>query len=93
MHTAVSPQEEIALPLGEKKKNLTKNLLLDYYAKEKLKLPDQAIATTKKSIESKFSAWNGWLEKSFLPIDLQDAYKNLIRERASRLALNTDALR
>lgn len=68
--------EEVALPLGGKKKSLTARMWLDYYAKERLGLNDKVVDGTFRSLSLMLSSWYELISMSFLP----DSQKGLFRE-------------
>lgn len=76
-----NPVEEIALPLKEKKNKLSKNILVDYWGKERLGLNDQVINQVLNSITEKFEVWNELINKSFLSDQMKEKYISLLGER------------
>lgn len=76
-----NPVEEIALPLKGKKNKLTKNVLVDYWGKERLGLNDQVINQVLNSITEKFEVWNELINKSFLSDQMKEKYILLLTER------------
>lgn len=75
-------KEEIALPIDGKKKNLTKKLFCDYYAKQRLGLNDKVINEILTSIESKLPLWQTMINESALSSKMKLAYLNLLKDRA-----------
>ncbi len=82
------PEEEIALPVKGKKRNLTHNILIDYFAVERLGLSKRIIIKTLQDIQNATPLWYSLIEKSFLPDDLKDAYRSVLRKRLNRLHLS-----
>ena len=79
------PEEEIALAVQGKKRNLTKKILVDYFALERMGLSDRITSKTLQEIKRAVPLWYALIEKSFLPEDLKDAYRDVLDERISRL--------
>jgi serine/threonine-protein kinase HipA len=79
--------EEIALPLGGKKKNLTVKLLLDYFGKERLKLNDKIIAHVLKKINAELTNWEKLITISFLSDAMKQKYLHLLKTRIKRIGL------
>ncbi len=78
-------QEEIALPLMGKKKNLTGKILIDYYGKERLKINEKVVNQICEDIKRSFADWNNLISKSFLSDDMKEKYSDLIAKRFSIL--------
>ena len=76
-----NPQEEIALPLKEKKRKLTANDLIIYFGKERLGLNEKIISGTLKKITSSFTEWESLIEKSFLSDEMKNKYFSVIASR------------
>ena len=79
------PEEEIALPVKGKKRNLTKNILVDYFALERMGLSNRITSKTLQEIKKAVPLWYALIEKSFLPEDLKDAYRDVLDKRLNRL--------
>ncbi len=73
--------EETALSLKGKKKNLTKNILIDYLGQERLNLNQTVIDKALKELQSTIPAWYELIDNSFLRKDLKDNYKELLDKR------------
>jgi len=82
-----NPSEEMALPLNRKKRNLTKNDFITYFAKDRLKLTDAAILNTLGIFQDKLSNWKNLIEISFLPEKQKIDYWELMQNRISRIDL------
>ena len=80
--------EELALPLKGKMRNLTRNDLVHYYGGERLGLNDAVLADVLGSFARSVPAWPATIAESFLPPDLQEAYLELVAERAARIGLD-----
>jgi len=79
-------QEEIALPLAGKKRNLSAKILIDYFAKERLKLNDTIISQVLNKINTEWNNWENLIKISFLSNDMKEKYLELLGKR--RLILN-----
>lgn len=77
--------EEIALPLGGKKKNLTAALLLDYFGKERLKLNDKVISQVIETIKAERPNWEELIKISFLSLPMKEKYLALLKNRFDKL--------
>ena len=78
--------EEIALTLKGKRKNLTKQILIDYFGGERCELNDKVISNT---VETVFKAKPGWIEEisnSFLSDEMKEKYIDLVETRFERLS-------
>lgn len=76
-----NPVEEIALPLKGKKNNLNRNVLVEYWGKERLGLNEQVINQVLISIIEKFELWNELINKSFLSAQMKEKYISLLEQR------------
>jgi len=88
-----NPKEELALPLKGKKSGITKNILLEYWAKDRLRLEQKAITSIMDSIEKKLVNWNRWISSSFLSNEMKKSYTTIIIDRAERLNIDTSAFK
>ncbi len=84
-----NPREEIALPLKGKKRGLTRKDLLEYFAAERLRLPAAAVEKVLRQLAEGLVVWPELLDRSFLPPELQEAYRQLVETRAPRLGFIT----
>jgi serine/threonine-protein kinase HipA len=73
--------EETALTLKGKKKNLTKDILIDYLGLERLKLNNKVIDKTIKELQNAIPSWFELINNSFLGKDLKEDYKGLLEKR------------
>lgn len=76
-----NPEEEIALTLKGKKRNLKASDFMDYYAKERLQLNEKTIATILEQMHNAIPKWKELLEISFLSDDMKEKYFNLLEKR------------
>jgi len=81
-------QEEVALPIAGKKRNLTVKVLIDYFGKERIKLNNTVISQVLNKINSEVSNWEMLIEKSFLSEMYKEKYYILLKERLVRLTNN-----
>lgn len=79
--------EETALTLKGKKRNLTKNILIDYLGLERLDLNKKVINKTLKELKSAIPLWFELINHSFLRENLKDGYKELLEKRIQVLDL------
>jgi serine/threonine-protein kinase HipA len=77
--------EESALPLSGKKKNFTRNDFFRYLGRDRLELTEKVIDAIGHDLEKSKTEWERLIRDSFLPAEKQDAYLELVGERAARL--------
>lgn len=80
-------QEEIALPIAGKKRNLNAKILIDYFAKERLKLNDNIINQTLEQIKLQFDNWESLIKISFLSNEMKEKYWELMKKRKLNVLL------
>lgn len=81
-----NPQEETALPIRGRKRNLNRYDLFDYLAVERCGLqPDLMRSDLEKLLHQAEAEWPVWIQRSFLSEPKREAYLHLVRERAARL--------
>jgi serine/threonine-protein kinase HipA len=81
-----NPQEETALPIRGRKRNLNRRDLLDYLAVERCGLPPDMMRSDLEALLLKAGTdWPTWINRSFLSEQKLEAYLNLVRERVARL--------
>ncbi len=76
-----NPVEKIALPLKGKKNKLNRNVLIEYWGKERLGLNEQIINQSLNSIAEKFESWHDLINISFLSKEMKEKYIALLDER------------
>jgi serine/threonine-protein kinase HipA len=81
-------KEESALPLQGKMRKLTKELWLDYFCKERLKLNESQIDKIVKELQKAMPAFNRLIGQSLLSEDRQAGYRTILHARAKKLGLN-----
>ena len=80
--------EEIALTLNGKKKNLTRNTLLNYFASERLGLNDVVINEVLEGFQKNLALWCELIGRSYLSVGMRKRYLVLLKERCQRLGLS-----
>ena len=80
-------QEEIALPIRGRKKNLTKNDIINYFGKEVCGINDKVINKTIEKFKESFAKWNSLLDISFLSEAEKEKYTSLFDSRRKRMDL------
>lgn len=80
-------EEESALPLNGKKKNLTRKLWIDYFCTERLGLPDRQIDAILDDFEKTLPKWRELIDRSHLPGAKKEGYHELLNERSIRLEI------
>jgi len=83
-------EEESALPLNGKKKNLTRKLWVDYFCTERLGLPDRQVDTILGELQNALPNWHDLIDRSHLPGVKKKACRNLLNERSKRLEIAPD---
>ena len=81
-------KEESALPLQGKKRKLTKELWLDYFCEERLKLNESQIDKIIKELQKAMPAFDRLIKQSLLSDDRQAGYRTILHARAKKLGLN-----
>lgn len=74
-------QEEIALPIAGKKRNLSAKILVDYFAKERLKLNDTIISQVIDKINTEWNNCENLINSSFLSNEMKEKYLELMGKR------------
>jgi serine/threonine-protein kinase HipA len=77
--------EELALPLKEKKNNLTKNDFLKYFGEEKLGLNQNIINGILQEFHEIIPKWETLIGLSFLSQPMKENYLELVHQRCKRL--------
>ena len=84
--------EEIALPVNGKKKNLTRNVLINYFGKERCGLTDKVMEKNLLSINAALLVWFRLIDISFLSTEMKEKYCELLHKRIKVLGLNNPAM-
>lgn len=77
--------EEIALPIRDRKKNLTKRDFFDYFAIERLGLNQKVITDVLQEFQRAIPRWQELIGISFLSQEMQERYLHLLAARCKRL--------
>jgi len=80
--------EEIALSLKGKKGNLNRELLVNYFGKERCNLTDKIIGQSLETIKTAIPLWFEFINTSFLSVVMQDKYRQLLQKRILVLGLD-----
>ena len=79
------PIEEMALTLRGNKKNLTRNLFIKYFGKERCDLTDKTIEKVLESISDARPKWIEEINNCFLSSEMKEKYLELVDSRLARL--------
>lgn len=79
------PSEEIALTLNGKRKNLTKQMLINYFGGERCEINQKVITNTVDAIFSAKPVWVEEINNSFLSDVMKEKYLDLVASRFQRL--------
>ncbi len=77
--------EEIALPIRGKKSRLQYADLVDYFGAERLNLPKLLLENELHLLKNALGKWKDLIDHSFLSLDRQKRYKELIEKRWNQL--------
>lgn len=80
-------KEEIALPIKGKKSRLTRNDLLNYFARERLQINERILSDVLSRFAEAKSAWSELLDRSFLSPHAKQKYAAILAERGHRMQL------
>lgn len=80
--------EELALPIGGRKRKITGKLMLDYFARERMGLEDRVVQATLQDLTAAVDRWDTLISRSFLPDRQKDALRRIIMTRARTLHLD-----
>lgn len=81
------PDEEIALPLMGKKKNLTRKMLVEYFGLERCELTPRSVDKVLETIATAVPLWKELIGISFLSDKMKDKYQGLLDARLKTLDL------
>lgn len=73
--------EQIALSLKGKKSNLNRDILINYFGKDRCNLTDKVVEKTFDSIQKAISSWFDLIEISFLSDEMKSRYRILLQKR------------
>ena len=83
--------EEIALPLKGKKSNLNRDVLINYFGKERCNLTNKIIERILETIHKELPSWFNMIDISFLSNEMKLKYRDLLQKRS--VILGFDALK
>ena len=78
---------EIALPVAGRQKNLTSQNLLNYFARERLRLNQNVVDDVMSRFQDIIPEWKVWIQKSFLSAPFSASYMSLLEKRCVVLGL------
>ncbi len=80
-----NPDDEIALPLKGKKKNLTYHDLVTWFGTERCDLTTKSINKVLETISTALPSWNSLIAASFLSKEMKEKYFGLMEMRLRKL--------
>lgn len=80
-------KEELALPVKGKKSKLTRNELLNYFARDRLQINEKVMSDVRSRFAKASPAWRELLDHSFLSADAKQRYAAILDERGKRMQL------
>jgi serine/threonine-protein kinase HipA len=80
-------KEELALPVKGKKSKLTRNDLLNYFARERLEINQGVLNDILSRFAKALPAWRELLDHGFLSAEVKQKYASVLTERAQRMQL------
>lgn len=80
-------KEELALPVKRKKSKLTRNELLNYFARDRLQINEKVMSDVRSRFAKASPAWRELLDHSFLSADAKQRYAAILDERGKRMQL------
>jgi serine/threonine-protein kinase HipA len=81
------PDDEIALPIKGKKKNLTQTDLIDYFVKERCELTIKSVDKVLETVSSSITSWKSIIDTSFLSKRMKEKYLDLMDLRLKNLPI------
>ena len=81
----MNAEEEIALPIGGRKKKLNRRDFVDYFGVNRLGLSESILKNELLKFENSLPQWSELISNSFLTEKMQSQYKKLIEVRWQRL--------
>lgn len=79
--------EKIALSLKGKKSNLNRDILVNYFGKERCNLTDKVIEKILKTIQVELPSWFKLIDISFLSDEMKEKYRSFLQKRINILGL------
>ncbi len=83
-----NPVEESALPLRGKKRKLTRSDWVDYFCRERLRIPERVLDGILADLAKAVPRWKELIGRSYLSPAARDHYLAILDERLDRLDLN-----
>ena len=80
-------QEELALPLNGKKRKLELKDFKEYFAADRLRLPEKIFNECIATFGANLKSWDDLITKCFLNDEAKKRYRDLIVERSGRLGI------
>lgn len=80
-------KEELALPVTGKKSKLTRNDLLNYFARERLQINEKVLNDVLSRFAKALPVWRELLDQSFLSADAKRRFAAILDERGKRMQL------
>lgn len=80
-------KEELALPIKGKKSKLTRNDLLNYFARERLGINEKVLNDVLSRFAKALPVWRKLLEQCFLSADAKKRYGEILQGRRKRMQL------
>lgn len=80
-------KEEMALPVKGKKSKLTRNDLLNYFARERLQINERVLMDLLSRFAKALPVWRELLDQSFLSAEKKQRYAAVLAERRQRMHL------
>jgi len=80
-------REELALPLKGKKSRLTRNDVLNYFARERLQINERVLNDVLSRFAKAMPVWRELVDKSFLSDEAKQKYSTILTERVRRMQL------
>lgn len=77
--------EEIALALKGKRSNINRDILVNYFGKERCNLTDKIIERILETIQTELPSWFSLIDISFLSKEMKDKYGDLLQKRINIL--------
>lgn len=77
--------EESALPLRGRKRKLTQSDWIDYFCRERLKLPNAILGGILSDLHGGLTEWTEIIRRSYLSLARQEHYLEILKERHHRL--------
>jgi serine/threonine-protein kinase HipA len=84
-------REEMALPVKGKKSRLTRNDLLNYFARERLQLNERILSDVLSNFAKAMPVWLELLDQSFLSVEAKQKFAAIVMERGRRIQLGLES--